>query len=188
MALSQEQIVANLVIYKKKLTRLNNPVVALIELGSKASIPVINMKVQKSVNTMEEIQNELDIMDSEPMQVMFDEIVGLMTVLEDNVTELEAGIRRRAAVRYLDKITTLSSELEDKNTEDDMMEAFVSDCQKHLKSLLAKWGTVEIYVSENLINQFESCVRKCQGRLEVLAVVRTAGSEKESSIAESAAH
>ena len=181
--MSQVQIVANLVIYKKKLTRLNNPIVALIELGGNASIPVINMKVKNSVNTMEGIQNELDIMDSEHVQVQFDEVVGLMTVLEDNVAELEAGIRRRTV-----RINTLWSEIKDKDTEDDMMEAFVSDCQKHLESLLGKWSTVEIYVSDNLINQFESCVRKCQGRLEVLAVVRTAGSEKGSSIADSAAH
>ncbi len=105
--MSQEQLVANLVIYKKKLTRLNKPILALIELGGKASIPVINVKVKNSVNTMDEIQNELDIMDSESVQVMFDEVVGLMTELESNVTELEAGIRRRAAAGHLDKLNTL---------------------------------------------------------------------------------
>ena len=115
MALSQEQLVANL-IYKKKLTRLNKPILALIELGGSASIPVINVKVKNSVNTMGEIQNELDIMDSEPVQVLFDEVVGLMTDLEDNVTELEAGIRRRASAGYLDKLNTLWSELKDKDT------------------------------------------------------------------------
>ena len=130
MASPHEQVVAQLVIYKTKTTRLNSAVSGLIELGSRASIPVINLKVQKSVDLIEEIQNELDVMDAEPVQVMFDEIVGLMTELEDNVAELEAGIRRHAAAGYLDKITTLWSELEDKNTEDDMMEAFVSDCQK----------------------------------------------------------
>ncbi len=183
-----EQVVAQLVIYKTKTTRLNSAVSGLIELGSKASIPVINLKVQKSVDLIEEIQNELDVMDSTPVQEMYDEIAGLVTELESNVFELEAGIKRRAATGHLDKITVLWSELEAKNNEDDLLEAFVSDRRKHLESLLAKWGTVEIYVSDNLINQFESSVRKCQEWLEVLAVVRTAGSEKESSIAESAAH
>ncbi len=176
MALPHEQVEAQLVIYKKKITRLNKAVLGLIGLGSKASIPVINIKVQKSVDVIEEIQNDLDVMDSVPVQVMYDEIVDLITELEGNVVELEAGIRRRAATGYLDKITTLWSELEGKDNEDDLLEAFVSDRQKHLESLLAKWGTVEIYVSDSIINQFESCVRKCQERLEVLAVVRTAGS------------
>ncbi len=94
MASPHEQVVAQLVVYKKKITRLNNAVLGLIGLGSKASIPVINIKVQKSVDIIEEIQNDLDVMDSVPVQVMYDEIVDLITELEGNVVELEAGIRR----------------------------------------------------------------------------------------------
>ncbi|MCP4268200.1 MAG: hypothetical protein GY777_21940, partial [Candidatus Brocadiaceae bacterium] len=188
MAAPQEQIEAKLIVYKKKITRLNKAVIGLVELGGKASVPVINIKVEKSVEVIEEIQNDLDIIDPVPVQEMYDEIVDLIAELECNVVELEAGIRKRAATGYLDKVTSLWSELEGKSNEDDLLEAFVSDRQKHLASLLAKWATVEMYVSEDTINEFESCVRKCQERLEILAVVRTAGSERGSSIAESAAH
>ena len=75
MALSQEQLVATLKVYKKKLARLNKSIIALIEKGDDASVPVIDMKVKNSINTIGEIQDELNLVDYESVQVQFDEVI-----------------------------------------------------------------------------------------------------------------
>ncbi len=59
----QEQLVADLKKYLRKLALLNKAIVALIEKGENASIPARDMKTKNSIKAIGEVQDAMNLVD-----------------------------------------------------------------------------------------------------------------------------
>ena len=84
------------IIHKRNLALLNKSIIALIEKGDDASVPVIDVKVKNSINTIGEIQDELNLVDYESVQVQFVEVNALISVIEDNIGVLITVAKQQA--------------------------------------------------------------------------------------------
>ncbi len=110
-------------------------------------------------------------------------------MLEDNIALLETEDKQREANKYLEKLTGLWTNIEEKDTTDVCLPSFLTSCQKRLNKLVDEWATVKTYVPKSLDAQFDSCFWKCQDWLEKITAIATAPaatSERDSSIAGSA--
>ena len=76
------------IIHKRNLALLNKSIIALIEKGDDASVLIIDMRVKNSIKTIGNIQDELILVDCGSVQEQFDEVIALISELEDNVAML----------------------------------------------------------------------------------------------------
>ncbi len=95
---------ANLDMHKKELDLLNKSIVALIEMGLDASASVIDMKFKSSFNTIDIIQDRLDLEDYRSVQVQFDEVTEMISVTENNICVLMTEAKQREVNKYLEEI------------------------------------------------------------------------------------
>ena len=174
---------ANLEMHKKELDLLNKSIIALIEMGLDASAPVIDMKFKSSFNTIDVIQDRLDLEDYGSVLVQYDEITEMISVTENNICVLMTEAQQREANKYLEKITKLYTHIKDGDITDVDLPLFLSSCQGCLDKLKDDWAAVESYVSNSLDMQFVSCIRKCAELIEyrkvsvILSLVLTEGIE-----------
>ena len=110
-------------------------------------------------------------------------------MLEDNLALLET--KQCKTNKYVERLQGLWTSIEEKDTIDMSLQAFLTSCQRSLNKLVEELVTVLKYVPKDLDDQFNSCSNKCQYWLDNMIAVAAAAaalSEKDFSIASSSSH